>query len=111
MTDRHVRTGIFLAPFHPNNENPTLTLERDMDLLVHLDKLNYHEAWIGEHFTSEWENIPSPELFIAKAIGLTKQIRLGTGVSCMPNHMSAIRLSLSSASLRHTSQPETAIIA
>ena len=47
--DRFLRTGVFLAPFHQMNENPTMALERDMDLLVHLDKLNYHEAWVGEH--------------------------------------------------------------
>ena len=46
--DRYVKTGIFLAPFHPVSENPMLALERDMDLLVHLDRLNYHEAWVGE---------------------------------------------------------------
>ena len=47
MNERFVKTGIFLAPFHPLHENPLLALERDMDLLVHLDKLNYHEAWIA----------------------------------------------------------------
>jgi hypothetical protein len=47
MNDRFLRTGIFLAPFHALNENPTLAIERDMDLVVHLDKLNYHEAWSG----------------------------------------------------------------
>ncbi|GIT19840.1 MAG: hypothetical protein CM1200mP39_26460 [Dehalococcoidia bacterium] len=48
--------------------------------------MGYEEAWIGEHFTAEWEPIPSPELFIAQALGGTKNIRLGTGVTCMPNH-------------------------
>jgi limonene 1,2-monooxygenase len=42
--DRYIKTGVFLAPFHPLNENPLLALERDMELLVHLDRLNYHEA-------------------------------------------------------------------
>ncbi len=49
MNDRYLKTGVFLAPFHPERENPLLCLERDMDLLVHMDKLNYSEAWIGEH--------------------------------------------------------------
>ncbi len=86
MTDRHVRTGIFLAPFHPNNENPTLTFERDMDLLVHLDKLNYHEAWIGEHHSGGYENIGCPATFIAAAAERTRHIRLGTGVVSLPYH-------------------------
>ena len=54
-TDRFLRTGVFLAPFHQMNENPTMALERDMDLLVHLDKLNYHEAWVCLLYT-----YPSP---------------------------------------------------
>ena len=44
MEDRFLKTGVFLAPFHPLDENPLLALDRDMELLVHLDRLNYHEA-------------------------------------------------------------------
>ena len=54
--------------------------------MIALDRLGYSEAWIGEHFTSQWENIPCPDLFIAQALALTKQIVFGTGVSCLPNH-------------------------
>jgi limonene 1,2-monooxygenase len=86
MNDRFLRTGIFLAPFHALNENPTLALERDMDLLVHLDKLNYHEAWIGEHHSGGFEIIACPEMFIAAAAERTKHIRLGTGVVSLPYH-------------------------
>jgi len=84
--DRYVRTGVFLAPFHPVRENPLLALERDMDLLVHLDKLNYHEAWIGEHHSAGFEIIACPELFIAQAAERTRHIRLGTGVVSLPYH-------------------------
>ncbi len=73
-------------PMHPPGANMTETLKSDLDQIVKLDELGYTEAWIGEHFTAQWENIPSPELFIAQAIGVTKNIRLGTGVTCMPNH-------------------------
>jgi alkanesulfonate monooxygenase SsuD/methylene tetrahydromethanopterin reductase-like flavin-dependent oxidoreductase (luciferase family) len=45
----YLRSGIFLAPFHNLTENPTLAIDRDMELLQHIDRLNYHEAWIGEH--------------------------------------------------------------
>ena len=78
--------GLFTMPLHPPGANLTETLKEDLHQIVELDKLGYSEAWIGEHFTAVWENIPSPELLIAQAIPLTKQIRLGTGVSCMPNH-------------------------
>jgi len=82
----YLRSGIFLAPFHPLNENPLLNLERDMELVQHLDKLNYHEAWIGEHHSGGFEIISSPELFIAAAAERTRHIRLGTGVVSLPYH-------------------------
>src|SRR5947209_6855538 len=86
MTQRFLRTGVFLAPFHPLAENPLLALDRDMDLLIHIDKLNYHEAWIGEHHSGGFEIIGSPEVFIAAAAERTRHIRLGTGVASLPYH-------------------------
>jgi limonene 1,2-monooxygenase len=82
----YLRSGIFLAPFHDLSENPILALERDMELLRHLDALNYHEAWIGEHHSGGFEIIGSPELFIAAAAERTRHIRLGTGVVSLPYH-------------------------
>jgi len=86
MNDRYLRTGVFLAPFHALAENPLLALERDMELLVHLDRLNYHEAWVGEHHSGGFEIIACPEMFIAAAAERTRHIRLGTGVSSLPYH-------------------------
>ena len=86
MDDRFLRTGIFLAPFHAVRENPTLALERDMELIEHLDRLNYHEAWVGEHHSGGFEIIASPEMFLAAAAERTKHIRLGTGVVSIPYH-------------------------
>jgi limonene 1,2-monooxygenase len=78
--------GIFLAPFHPVGQNPTLSLERDLDLIVHLDRLGFDEAWVGEHHSAGYEIIASPEVFIAVAAERTRHIRLGTGVSSLPYH-------------------------
>ena len=78
--------GYFTMPLHPPGSNVTKTMDDDLKQLVTLDKLGYKEAWIGEHFTTQWENIPAPDLFIAKALAMTKNILLGTGVTCMPNH-------------------------
>src|SRR3954447_25019107 len=86
MTTSYLRSGIFLAPFHAMDENPTLSLQRDMELLELLDKLNYHEAWIGEHHSGGFEIIASPEMFIAAAAERTRHIRLGTGVVSVPYH-------------------------
>ena len=84
--DWPLKFGIFLAPFHPVGQNPTLALQRDLDLLVHLDNLGYDEAWIGEHHSAGYEIIASPEVFIATAAERTKNLRLGTGVSSLPYH-------------------------
>ena len=78
--------GYFTMPLHPPGSNIAKTLKEDLEQIVLLDGLGYKEAWIGEHFTAEWENIPAPDLFIAQALGLTENIILGTGVTCMPNH-------------------------
>ena len=81
-----LRNGIFLAPFHPVDEDPTLCIQRDMELIEHLDKLGYEEAWVGEHHSAGFEIICSPELFIAAVAERTKRIRLGTGVVSLPYH-------------------------
>jgi limonene 1,2-monooxygenase len=81
-----MRFGSFIAPFHPLHENPTIALERDLELVEHMDRLGYDEAWIGEHHSAGYELIASPELFIATVAERTKHIRLGTGVSSLPYH-------------------------
>lgn len=78
--------GYFAMPMHPPGSDFTQTIHDDLDQIVLLDQLGYREAWIGEHFTTAWENIPCPELFIAAALERTKNIVLGTGVTCLPNH-------------------------
>ncbi len=86
MPQTYLRSGIFLAPFHALEENPTLAIERDLELVQHLDRLGYHEAWIGEHHSGGFEIIASPEVFIATAAERTRHIRLGTGVVSLPYH-------------------------
>ena len=86
MAGAKLRFGAFIAPFHPLAENPTLALERDFELVQHMDRLGYDEAWIGEHHSAGYELIASPELFIATAAERTRHIRLGTGVSSLPYH-------------------------
>ena len=84
MSDTMLRFGVFLAPFHALNENPTLLFERDLELMVLLDRLGYDEAWIGEHHSGGFETIAAPEIFIAAAARETRRIRLGTGVKSLP---------------------------
>jgi len=86
MSPHRMNFGIFMAPFHRKGENPTLALQRDLQLVEHLDRLGYDEAWIGEHHSAGWEIIASPEVFIAAAGERTTNIRLGTGVVSIPYH-------------------------
>src|SRR5580698_5546573 len=81
-----LRHGAFLPPFHPMNENPAACIERDLELMQWLDRLGFHEAWIGEHHSAGWELISSPELFIAVAAERTRWIKFGTGVISLPYH-------------------------
>lgn len=81
-----LRYGIFLPPFHALNEDPTLAIHRDLELMEWVDKLGYDEAWIGEHHSGGQEIIGSPELFIAAAAERTTRLRLGTGVVSLPYH-------------------------
>ncbi len=85
MSNR-MRFGIFMAPFHPAGENPTLLIDGDMALVEHLDRLGFDEAWIGEHHSAGSEIIASPEIFIAAASQRTRTIKLGTGVTSASYH-------------------------
>ena len=81
-----MKLGFFNMPLHPPGSLQADTLEEDLQQVEKLDEWGYDEAWFGEHFTSEWESLPSPDLFVAAAISRTKNIKLGTGVICMPSH-------------------------
>ncbi len=81
-----LRFGAFLAPHHPIGEHPMLQFRRDLDFVEHLDRLGFDEFWCGEHHSSGWEMIASPEMFLAAAGERTKRIRLGTGVVSLPYH-------------------------
>lgn len=81
-----IKFGGFVAPHHPIGENPTLQLQRDLELAEQMDKLGFDEFWVGEHHSTGWEVIASPELFLAAAGERTHRIKLGTGVVSLPYH-------------------------
>ena len=82
----NLKFGAFLAPHHPIGENPTLQLQSDLELAEHLDHLGFDEFWCGEHHSTGWEVIASPEVFLAAAAERTHRIMLGTGVVSLPYH-------------------------
>ncbi|MFZ0012932.1 MAG: LLM class flavin-dependent oxidoreductase [Acidimicrobiia bacterium] len=87
-----MRFGLFLQPLHHPSEDPTDALERDLDLITQLDELGFDEAWVGEHHSTGWENISSPEVVIAAAAERTKRIRFGTGVVQLGLHHPLVAL-------------------
>src|SRR6266581_9650929 len=86
MTTVKLEHGLFLAPYHDISESPTIALRRDLELVEWIEQLGFTEAWFGEHHSTGWETISSPELMIAAAAERTKRIRLGTGVVSLPHH-------------------------
>jgi limonene 1,2-monooxygenase len=81
-----MKFGVFMPPYHNRWGNPTRAFERDLEVAEQLDRLGFDELWIGEHHSSGFETIASPELFIAAVAGRTRTIRLGTGVISLPYH-------------------------
>ena len=81
-----MKPGLFLMPSHPPERTTADAHKHDLDTIVLADELGYTEAWIGEHFTAPWEPLPAPDLMIAQALMLTKNIRLGAGAHLLPYH-------------------------
>jgi limonene 1,2-monooxygenase len=81
-----LRFGAFTAPHHPTGESPTLLYRRDIELAQHLERLGYDEYWVGEHHSSGWETIASPEMLLAACAEHTHTIKLATGVISLPYH-------------------------
>ena len=81
-----LRFGAFLAPHHPIGENPLLQFQSNLEFAKLLDHLGYDEFWCGEHHSTGWEMIASPELFLAAVAEHTHRIMLGTGVVSLPYH-------------------------
>lgn len=81
-----LKFGGFLAPHHPIGESPMLQFQRDLDLVAHMDRLGFSEFWCGEHHSTGWEVIASPEMFLAAAAQRSHRIKLGTGVVSLPYH-------------------------
>ncbi len=78
--------GLFMMPLHPPHRGFADAYDRDVDQIVLADQLGFREAWVGEHLTERWENAPAPDLLIAKALALTRNVKLGTGVTLLALH-------------------------
>ena len=64
-----MKLGLFNSPLHPRGRLHADTYEEVPELTTLADELGHSEARIGEHFTTEWENMSMLYLFIARAFG------------------------------------------
>ena len=87
MKRRRLRFGAFVPPHHvPVIQNPTYSLQRDVEIVQLMDSMGFEEAWFGEHHSCGVEPIGDPLMMIAHVANLTKHIKLGTGVLSLPYH-------------------------
>ncbi len=78
--------GMFIMPYHPPTKPVAQSLDEDLELVQHCERLGFREFWVGEHHTMRYENIVMPEIFIARALGMTESIRLGPAPCCLNQH-------------------------
>lgn len=81
-----MKLGTFFQPIHPPEKPRTDCFDEDVEFVVEADRLGFTEAWCGHHVSVEWEPVVANDLFLANLIARTKQIKLGVGVSIMPQH-------------------------
>jgi limonene 1,2-monooxygenase len=55
-------------------------------LVQRLEQLGFDEFWVGEHHSTGWEYVSSPEVFLAHAAARTSRIKLCAGVVSLPYH-------------------------
>ncbi|MDD2817931.1 MAG: LLM class flavin-dependent oxidoreductase [Candidatus Nanopelagicales bacterium] len=81
-----MKFGTFISPVHSSRKSPTLALQRDVELIEHMDRLGFDEAWMGEHHSTGWEFVASPDVFLSYVAARTSRIKLGAGVVSLPYH-------------------------
>jgi alkanesulfonate monooxygenase SsuD/methylene tetrahydromethanopterin reductase-like flavin-dependent oxidoreductase (luciferase family) len=81
-----IRYGMFIMPFHDPAKPLGQCYDEDLELIVRAEELGFSEFWIGEHHTMKYENIVMPEIFIGRALGETRRIRLGPAPVCLNQH-------------------------
>ena len=81
-----IRHGMFIMPFHDPAKPLAQCYDEDLELIVRAEELGFSEFWIGEHHTMKYENIVMPEIFIGRALGETRRIRLGPAPVCLNQH-------------------------
>jgi alkanesulfonate monooxygenase SsuD/methylene tetrahydromethanopterin reductase-like flavin-dependent oxidoreductase (luciferase family) len=85
-TKQPIRYGMFIMPFHDPSKPLAQGYDEDLELIIKAEELGFSEFWIGEHHTMKYETIVMPEIFIGRALGQTKHIRMGAAPVCLQQH-------------------------
>ncbi|MCP5155268.1 MAG: LLM class flavin-dependent oxidoreductase [Ectothiorhodospiraceae bacterium] len=78
--------GMFCMPLHRAEKPWQSALEEDRQAVILADRLGFSEVWIGEHYSTKAEQIPSPMMLFASVASEAPSIRFGTGVINLPHH-------------------------
>lgn len=95
-----MKLGLFLMPATLPGRPLAEALDWNLEVIRRADAYGYDEAWLGQHFTTPWEPVASPQQLIARALGETRRIVLGTGVEVLYNSH-PVRVALELAQLDH----------
>ncbi|NYE21511.1 LLM class flavin-dependent oxidoreductase [Microbacterium immunditiarum] len=81
-----MKFGLFQTPFIHPERTARQTFHWAVEQAVQAEVAGLDEAWVGEHFTNAWENIPNPELVLAAAVERTERITIGPAAHLAPYH-------------------------
>ncbi|MBM83665.1 MAG: hypothetical protein CMJ78_24160 [Planctomycetaceae bacterium] len=81
-----LRLGMFVMPIHDPDKPLTQCIDEDLELAVKCEDLGFDDFWVGEHHSSNIENIVMPEIFLGKVLGMTERIRIGPAPVCLQYH-------------------------
>ena len=85
-TPKTIHVGMFILPVHDPAKPLAQCYDEDLELIARCEELGVQEVWIGEHHSSTVENIVMPEMFVTRALRVTKTIRLSPAPVCLQYH-------------------------
>lgn len=95
-----LKVGMFLMPISRPDRPLADAIDWYLEVIRKAEEFGFSEMWIGEHMTSRWERITSPQQIIARALADTRRMMLGTGVEIL-YQQHPVTLALALAQLDH----------
>ena len=81
-----VRFGLLHLFESPSGKTERQYMRENIELIEYADQVGLDEVWLAEHHFSDYGVMPSTQVFAGHIAGLTKRIRIGTGVVVLPFH-------------------------